>query len=299
MDILANLRAFLAAARHGSFSEAGRQLHVVPSVIAKRIGDLEHITGTRLFNRSTRKVTLTPAGQKFQLKAGAFVSDFEEVIAGMRRDEGALEGHIRLKAPTTLTMLYLSDVLNAFQRENERITMEVVLMDRSVNPVEEGFDIAIGGRSASYEGVIDVPLCRLSQVVCASPEYLRQRGAPGHPRELADHDCLVFTPTGPTWFFDTERGPISIDVPQRLAANDNYVLFNAACKGNGIAILPRYVVKDALRSKTLESVLSGYPLQSTWLKVLVPKRRQGVARIDALISWLSRHLGEVPPWEAD
>src|SRR3569833_1670212 len=258
MDILANLRAFQSTTRHGSFSEAGRQLHVVPSVIAKRIGELEHATGTQLFNRSTRKVTLTAEGQKFQPKAAALVSDFDEVIAGLRSSEGMLEGHIRLKAPTTLTMLYLAEVLNAFQREHERVTMEVVLMDRSVNPVEEGFDLVIGGHSASYEGVIDIPLCRLGQVVCASPSYLEKRGRPLPPRGRADHDCLVFTPTGPTWFFDSERGPISIDVPQKLAANDNHLLFGAARHGNGIALLPIYVVREALQNGSLVAMLNEY-----------------------------------------
>src|SRR5437899_1947239 len=114
MDILQNLRAFLASARHGSFSEAARQLHVVPSVVAKRVSDLERTTGTRLFNRSTRQVVLTEAGQKFQSRASGLVAEFDEVIRDLQRDEGRLEGHIRLKSPTTLTVLYLADLLSAF-----------------------------------------------------------------------------------------------------------------------------------------------------------------------------------------
>jgi DNA-binding transcriptional LysR family regulator len=81
--------------------------------------------------------------------------------------------------------------------------MEVALVDRSVNPLEEGFDVALGGMSASYCGVLDEPLCQLGQVVFASPEYLERRGTPKHPRDLADHECLVFHPTGATWMFRT------------------------------------------------------------------------------------------------
>jgi DNA-binding transcriptional LysR family regulator len=297
MDVLLTLRAFLAAARHKSFSEAARQLHVVPSVVAKRVNDLERTTGTQLFNRSTRNVTLTEAGQKFHPSASALVAEFDDILSGLRRDEGNLEGHIRLKAPTTLTVLYLADVLSAFQREHERITMEVQLADRSINPIEEGFDIVITGLSESYEGVIDIPLCPLSQRVCAAPAYLQGRVLPDHPRDLADHDCLVFKPKGPTWQFESSRGPISIDVPQRLIANDNSVLFAAACAGNGIAVLPTYVAKDALKTGTLLPLLQEFQLQPTWLKALVPRRRQGLARIEAAISWIRQYLEDVPPWD--
>ncbi|MBV0881472.1 LysR family transcriptional regulator [Noviherbaspirillum sp. L7-7A] len=297
MDVLLNLRAFLAAARHKSFSEAARQLHVVPSVVAKRVNDLESTTGTQLFNRTTRNVTLTEAGQKFHPSATALVAEFDEVISSLKRNEGKLEGHIRLKAPTSLTVLYLADVFSSFQHKHERITMEVLLVDRSVNPIEEGFDVVITGLSESYEGVIDIPLCPLRQIVCAAPTYLEGRAVPEHPRELADHDCLVFKPKGATWQFESSRGPISIDVPQRLIANDTSVLFAAACAGNGIAVLPTYVAKDALNSFTLLPLLQDYQLQPTWLKALVPRRRQGLARIEAVISWLRLHLEDVPHWD--
>jgi DNA-binding transcriptional LysR family regulator len=297
MDILLNLRAFLAAARHGNFSEAARQLYVVPSVVAKRVSDLEKMTGTQLFSRSTRKVELTEAGQKFQSSATALVAEFDEVIGSLKRDEGTLEGHIRLKSPTTLTVLYLAEIFSAFQHQHKRITMEVLLVDRSVNPIEEGFDIVITGLSESYEGVIDIPLCPLSQMVCAAPVYLEGRTVPEHPRDLADHDCLVFKPKGPTWQFQSGRGPISIDVPQRLIANDNSVLFASACAGNGIAVLPAYLAKDALRTGTLLPLLQEFQLQPTWLKALVPRRRQGLKRIEAAISWLRQHLENETPWD--
>jgi DNA-binding transcriptional LysR family regulator len=299
VDTLTNLRAFLATVRGGNFSEAARQLHTVPSVVAKRINHLEWTLGSRLFDRSSRKVALTEAGQKFHAKARALVTDFDDIAADIKRDQAGLEGHIRLRAPTSLSVLYLADILSNFQGRHERITMEVVLLDRSANPLEEGFDISISGRAGSYEGVVDEPLCPLRQVVCASPGYLQRHPAPRHPRELADHDCLVFNPTGATWLFKSERGPVSVDVPQRLGANDNYVLYSAARAGNGIAVLPTYVARHALEDGTLAPLLEDYPLQETWLKALVPERRRNLQRIEALLSWLKEHLGGTPPWERD
>lgn len=299
MDILLNLRAFLAAAKSESFSEAARQLNVVPSVVAKRVNDLEHTVGAQLFTRSTRKVVLTESGHKFRVSAGTLVAEFDDVIHSLKRDEGLLEGHIRVKVPTSLAVLYLAGILSAFQREHTRITMEVLLIDRSVNPIEEGFDIVIGARAASYDDVMDIPLCPLQQVLCASPMYLRSRGEPSHPRELANHDCLIFQPTGSTWQFESERGPITVDVPARLATNDNSVLLAAANADNGIAILPTYVAKAALADGTLVPLLPAYPLQATWLKALVPHRRLELARVGALVEWLKQNLAAVPPWGED
>ena len=195
MDTVANLRAFLAVARYGSFSEAARQLHLVPSVAAKRVSQLEHAIGTRLFERSTRKVDLTEAGQQFQVRARNLIVQLDDTLVGLKRAGDRLEGRILMMVPTTLNMLVLSDALSGFLREHEHITMELALVDRSVNPAEEGFDLAISGHAASsYEGVIDVPLYPFEQVLCASPAYLERRGTPLKPHDLEDHDGLFFKP---------------------------------------------------------------------------------------------------------
>jgi len=297
MDTLQNLRAFLAAARHGSFSEAARQMHVVPSVIAKRVSELERTTQSKLFVRSTRQLVLTDGGQKFHIHANALVAEFDSVIGSMKRQDGVLEGHLKVKMPTTLTVLYLARIVSAFQSQHERITMEVVLVDRTINPVEEGYDVVVTGLAESYEGVTDIPLCPLKRIVCASPEYLRKRRPPGHPRDLADHDCLVFRPKGPSWQFESPGGPISVDVPQKLVTNDNYILFSSACAGNGIAVLPEYLAKDSVQDGTLQVVLPDFPLPATWLKALVPKRRERLPHVMAMTDWLRTHLEKVPPWE--
>jgi DNA-binding transcriptional LysR family regulator len=204
MDMSANLRAFLAVARNGSFSEAARQLHVVPSVAAKRVSQLEHEVGTKLFERSTRKVVLTEAGEQFQARARSLIADLDDALGGLKRAGDRLEGRILMMVPTTLNMLVLSDALSGFLRDHAHITLELALVNRSVNPAEEGFDLAISGHAASsYDGVIDVPLYPFEQVLCASPEYLKQRGTPLHPRDLEDHDGLFFKPLGTAWRFDS------------------------------------------------------------------------------------------------
>jgi DNA-binding transcriptional LysR family regulator len=296
MDMLANMRAFLTVARYGSFSEAARQLNVVPSVAAKRVSQLEHAVGTRLFERSTRKVSLTEAGERFLGRARNLIADFDDTLTGVRRAGDRLEGRILMMVPTTLHVLVLSDALSTFLRGHEHITLELALVNRSVNPAEEGFDLAISGHTASsYEGVLDVPLHPFEQVLCASPGYLQRRGTPEHPRDLEDHDGLFFKPLGTAWHFDSEQGQISVDVRARLVADDNLTLRAAALSGNGIAVLPRYVCGEEIRSGQLVELLRPYPVPRSWFRAHVTQHRAHVARIAKLLEWLKGALAKALP----
>lgn len=296
MDMVANLRAFLAVARYGSFSEAARQLHVVPSVAAKRVTQLEHNVGMRLFERSTRKVSLTEAGEKFQGRARTLITELDETLAGLRRTGDRLEGRIRIMVPTTLHMLVLSDVLSGFLREHEHITMELALINRSVNPAEEGFDLAITGHNASsYEGVLDVPLHPFEQVLCAAPAYVEKRGRPLQLHDLEGHDGLFFKPLGTAWLFDTEQGQLAVDVHPRLIADDTLTLRAAALAGNGIAMLPRYVAVRDFSEGALIELLPEYKLPRSWFRAHVTQNRAKQARIVKLLEWLKVALEKSLP----
>jgi DNA-binding transcriptional LysR family regulator len=296
MDMVANLRAFLAVARYGGFSQAARQLNLVPSVAAKRVSQLEHAVGTRLFERSTRKVDLTEAGELFQVRARSLIADFDEALSGLKRSGDRLEGRILMMVPTTLHMLVLSDALSAFLLQHPHITMELALVDRSVNPAEEGFDLAISGHAASsYEGVIDVPLHPFEQVLCAAPQYLQRRGTPVHPHDLEDHDGLFFKPLGTAWRFESDQGQLSVEAQPRLVANDNITLRAAALAGNGIAMLPRYVAGAAIKQGRLVELLTDFRLPRAWFRAHVTQRRAKLARIATLLEWLKAALQEALP----
>ena len=296
MDTVSSLRAFVAVARFGSFSEAARQLNVVPSVAAKRVTQLEHMVGVQLFERSTRKVALTEAGDQFLARARMLIAELDDTLTGLRRAGDRLEGRILMMVPTTLHMLVLSDVLSAFLREHEHITMELALVNRSVNPAEEGFDLSITGHAAnSYEGVVDVPLHQFEQVLCAAPEYLRQHGTPVRPHDLEGHAGLFFKPLGATWRFDSEQGELAVDVRPRLIADDTLTLRAAALAGNGIAMLPRYVAGDAIRTGQLQELLPDYPQPKSWFRAHVTQNRARLARIVKLLDWLKAALGKSMP----
>ena len=298
MDTVQNLKAFLAVAQTGSFSAAARQAGLATSVLAKRVDQLEATVRTRLFVRTTRRLILTEAGQRWIARVKTVVGDIDDLVKEAARPSFDLAGSLRVKAPTSLAVLYIGDILGHFQKRHPKVTLDIVLTDRAVNPAEEGFDLAISALSASFSGVADVPLCALQRTLCASPDYLAARGMPGHPRDLAKHDTLNFQPTGETWTFTSAKGPVAVDVHPRMSANDGQVLLAAARTGNGIALLSNYVALPALRAGELIPVLEAFSLPEIWIKALIPETRMPVPRVRALTDFLVENLAP-PPWERE
>lgn len=294
MDTVENLKAFVAAAETGSFSAAARQAGVVPSVISKRVEQLEWRIRAPLFQRSTRKMSLTDVGERYLPLVRELVRQVDDTLAGMARASGELEGPIRVKIPTTLGVIQLSGLLARFVQTRPMISMEIVLADRSVNPAEEGFDLAIGARPESYGQVQDYPLCPIRRRLCAAPAYLAKRGTPTHPRELLEHDCLVFATSGQRWEFLSPQGLVGVDLSPKLKSNDGGALCQATLAGMGISLLADYLVAPALVSGQLIEVMPTHRLPDIWLKALVPDSRIAVPRIRSLLQWLGTELAASP-----
>jgi DNA-binding transcriptional LysR family regulator len=296
MDTLLNIKAFLATARAGSFSAAARQLGVAPSVVVKRINRLEDQMRAQLFTRSTRKLALTDIGERYFPRYQTLVGEVEDAINGAARSPERIEGHLRIKCPTTLTIQNFGEIINDFQAAHPGVSVEIVLIDRSVNPVEEDFDIAIGAMPASYANVIDEPLSPYPRVLCAAPAYLEGRGEPNHPIDLIGHDCLVFQTTGSTWSFESPRGLINVDVRSRFSANDSQILMAAACRGLGITMIARYIARPAIERGELKTLLPEFPVPELWLKALVPTNKIRKAAVQNLLHWIKQRMQPAPPW---
>jgi DNA-binding transcriptional LysR family regulator len=297
MDTILNMKAFVATARGGSFSEAARQLSVAPSVISKRVNQLEWQLRSRLLERTTRRVRLTEIGEQYLPTIRGIISEYDDLVAGSLRAPGELEGHIRVKSPAALTTLHLHKVYTEFQRKHPRVTLEIVLIDRSVNPIEEGFDLVLGILPASYDSVVEEALLPYPRVICASPAYIEEHGEPLHPRDLANHEAVVFQPAGANWSFQTKRGPVSVQMRSKISSNDILMVVEAAKDGRGVALLSRLIAKQALREGALVPILTDFPLPDHWLKAFIPKSRVGLARVQALLAALREAFAPVPPWE--
>ena len=299
VDALENLRTFVAVADSGSLVGAARHLGIAASVVTKRIDQLEWRVRGSLFRRSTRSVSLTEFGARYLADVRRLVHDSDELFAGMSHSPEQIEGQIRIKVPTPMAIGFMADMLAEFQQQFPLVSLDVVLADRAVDPNEEGFDISLGGLPSAFPGVVDELLCPLHRLVCASPAYLERRGEPGHPRELAEHDCLLFWPAGKVWEFESAAGLVSIAPRPRLSANDMVVLAAAAIHGNGIALLPTYAVAPAMRAGSLVEIMKAYPVPGVWIKALVSERRASIPRVRSLLTFLKGRLSPVPPWDQD
>jgi len=297
MNTLLNIKAFLLVARTGSFSGAARELGVAPSVVTKRITRLEDEMGAQLFVRSTRALSLTTAGERLLPQYQRLVAELDEIIGAAAATERGIEGHIRVKGPTTLTSLHLGPIFCEFHAKNPGLTMEIVLLDRSVNPLEEGFDVVIGALPASYPNVTDFPLGGYSIALCAAPDYIEAKGSPETPNELVDHDCLTSVLLGNTWLFENGPGTTSVEVRSKLHVNDTRVLTDATRRGIGLAILPRFLARDDLASGRLVEVMKSHPVPMFWIKAQVPRIKMNKPAVSQLVDFLKARMQPSPPWE--
>jgi DNA-binding transcriptional LysR family regulator len=301
MDSIENLRTFIAAADAGSLAAAARHLGLAASVVTKRIDQLELRTQARVFTRTTRHVVLTEFGARYLPSARRLVHDHDMMFAVMNYAPQQVEGHIRIRAPTPMAVGFLGETFARFLKQYPRVSLDVVLNEPRLvnNPLEEGLDISISGSPNSYAGVIDEPICPLNKLVCAAPTYLQRRGTPRHPRELSKHACLVFTPFGNTWHFESPTGPVSVDLRPRLCATDQFVLTAAAIRGNGIALLASYAAGRAIREGTLIRVLDRYAIPTVWIKALVPEARASSPHVRSLLDFLKTEFAPLPPWDRE
>ena len=173
INSLLNLSAFVRVARLGSFSGVARELQVAPSVVTKRIDQLEQELGTRLLLRSTRGLTLTPAAEALLPRFVRLVAEFDELFKGGAGDDQGIEGQLRVKSPTTLTSEFLGSLYARFLQLHPGVTLDIALVDRTVNPLEEGFDCAIGALQVSYPNVVDVRCAPTRSWSVAAPTTCR------------------------------------------------------------------------------------------------------------------------------
>jgi DNA-binding transcriptional LysR family regulator len=297
MDTVHSITAFVRVARLRSFSAAARELGAAPSVITKRISQLEKKLGLRLINRSTRGLALTSDGERFLPRFVRLLAQHEDIFSGPSVRSDRVEGMIRIQTPPTITSMFLGTILIDFQKRHPRVDMEIILMERSVNPLEEGFDIALGAWPISYPNILDVALCPYELVTVCAPLYLRSHSAPTHPTELVDHSCLTTVLFRTTWSFTHSGGSMNIEVHSRLQSSDARMVRDAALTGMGITILPRFLVNEDLKAGTLVRVLEDFAVTGYWFKVLVPRMKMNRPAVRELVAFLKLRMQPVPPWE--
>jgi DNA-binding transcriptional LysR family regulator len=300
MDRFENLKAFVRVAETRSFSEAARQLRLSKSVVTKRVGQLEALLDTRLFHRTTRHVRLTDAGASYYARAVPLLAEIEDMDSAIGGGGAEPRGVLRISAPTSFGTLHLGPALCDLQKRHPKLAIELVLNDRIVNPVNEGFDVALQDAPAASPLMIERRIAPLRRVVCASPAYLRARGTPKHPLDLTEHDCIQysFLQSGNVWTFEGRKGRASVAVTPRFTTNSGQVMRDAALKGNGIALLPTLLVGPELRRKRLTAVLADWSAPELWIAAVYPQSHRAAVKVRVLLDFLFDRFGD-PPWDRD
>jgi DNA-binding transcriptional LysR family regulator len=286
MDTIASMRAFVAVAKMGSFSAAAQKLDLVPSVVTKRVTQLERTVGKALFHRSTRKVVLSPDGEHHLERIIAAIAAHDQALSELRRGVRRLTGPIRIKVSTTLGFIRLNALVRDFAELHPDVDVEVLLLDGPMNPAAEGIDIAITAFSASFDNVADEFLWPLRRSLFASKQYLSSYPRLDHPRQIEEHRCLVYQPTGPSWPFLSHNGVMTVTVHPRMSSNDMIVLLEAAKTHLGIALLSNYVALVEFRKGSLVAPLPDFPVPDLWIKAMVPLDRLIMPRVNALLHFI-------------
>jgi DNA-binding transcriptional LysR family regulator len=290
MNTMLNISAFVRVARLGSISAAARELHAVTSVVAKRISQLEKEVGASLITRTTRGVTLTAAGDQYLPYFVRLKAAHDEIFQDLGGNRQGVQGAVRIITPPTITSMFIGKALLNFQQKNQMVDMDVTLMERSVNPLEEGYDLALGAWPVSYPNVVDVLLCPYELVTVCAPAYLKNKQAPKHPTDLVNHACLSTSLLRSAWTFTHARGAMTVEVHSRIQSSDGRMIREAARMGLGVAILSRMLVEEELKSGTLVPLLEEFPAATYWVKLMVPRVKMSRPAVRALVNFLKETI---------
>ena len=257
MDRLAGIRLFVAIAEAGSLSEAGRSLGIPLSTVSRQLSALEENLGARLITRSTRHMALTEQGRHYLEACRRIIEDLEAAEARLSGEQSEPQGEIAITAPVVFGRLYVLPVVAEFLSVNPRIDARLLLLDRPVDLIEEGLDVAVRIGSLADSSLIAIRVGSLRHVVCASPDYLASRGAPKEPEHLASHDCITFSAlaAGDRWAFGKGKKQKRVRVRSRLVVNTAEAAVDAAIAGLGVTRVLSYQAAHAIVDGSLRSIL--------------------------------------------
>ena len=300
LDRMTGMQVFAKVASLGSFSAAARALGMSPAMATKHVDALEDRLGTRLFFRSTRKLTLTEAGQRHLQAIERILAEIEEAEAAAAEDVVEPRGTLRINAPLAFGLRQVMPALADFAALYPALTIDIALTDRFVDLIDEGWDIAIRLGTLRDSSLIARALAPIRLALCAAPAYLAVHGTPQTVADLADHNCLGYTLPTPAnatrWIFGAD-GAVSVPIRGTLLANNGDALREAAVAGQGLIFQPTFITADDIRTGRLVSLTLDHPLPRFGsAHAVYPGGRQPPAKVRALIDFLAGRWRDAP-WD--
>jgi DNA-binding transcriptional LysR family regulator len=304
MDRFAALQGFVVVAEHGGFAPAARRIGVAPSSLTRQVDTLEERLGVRLFNRSTRTVTLTAAGARYLEDARRILDELETAERSVA-DEGVRpRGALRVSAPVAFARLHIAPLLASFLRRYPDLSVEIVATDSIVDLAEGNVDVAVRLGALPMSSLVARKLAPHVRVACGSPDYFGERGTPAVPSDLSEHNCLVFDyQAGPDeWRFRKEDSEERVRVSGTLKARGSEILREVAIGGAGIILMPTWLVGADIAAGRLVRILADWTAGRTAGEdvisaVYLPNRR-GSVKVRCFVDMLANAIGNPPTWDA-
>lgn len=288
---LEGLAIFAKVAELRSFSAAAADLGLSKPTVSKAVARLEDRLGSRLFNRTSRRLALTDAGRSLLDRASRMLAEAEAAETEARAQSAVPRGLVRLAAPMSFGLREIAPALPDFFARYPDVSVDLHLSDATVDLIGEGFDAALRIAALPDSSMRARKLCGIPRVVVASPSYLDVHGTPKHPRDLSGHACLgyAYLPAADVWHFSNKAGDeFAVRTSGPLRANNADALMPALISGYGLAVQPLFLVRDALEKRQLVAVLTGWSLPEIALHLVMPPGGPRPARVEALADFL-RH----------
>jgi DNA-binding transcriptional LysR family regulator len=291
MDRWQAMRVFVKVAEARGFADAARQLHMSPPAVTRAIAWLEDNIGARLLVRTTRSVTLTDAGTRFYDDCVRILADLAEAEAAAAGSFAHPTGMLTVTAPVLFGQEYILPLVLDFMGQHPQLSVRTLFVDRVVNLIEEGADVAVRIGHLPDSGLSAVRVGTVRRVVCGAPSYFERHGAPTVPADLAEHNIIAATSawTSTEWRFG-KNGKTIVHVHPRLFCNTNTAAVQAAIAGRGLTRLLSYQVASALLSRDLQTVLSAYEGEPLPIHIVHPEGRHAPAKVRRFIDFAAEQL---------
>lgn len=294
MENLADIAVFVQVVDTGSFTAAAEQLNVSKAVVSKYVTRLEQRLGARLLQRTTRRLTLTEAGEALYAKSSGALAELADAEQDVARLTGAPRGRLRVTAPTYFGSSILAPLLKDFVARFPEITLELDLDDRITDLVKDRFDVAVRITAAVDPGLVARRLADSALVVVAAPSYVKRRSLPKTPADLKSHVCLGYSLARMPneWRFRPPKGRrwIAARIECALYCNSDFVLKQAALDGVGLALFPRFFVARELADGRLAQALPAYGTPELSINLVYVSRRNLLPKVRAFVDFLVERL---------
>ncbi len=304
MDRLQSMRVFAKVVEQGNFARAAQALEMSNAVVTRYVADLEEHLGTRLLNRTTRRLSLTETGQAYLERVLQILQEIDDADAIASAHSKTPSGTLRIYSHLAFGQLQLAQLLPEYARRYPQVTLDVTLSDRTLDLVEDSFDVGIFTDLQKFDAGMIARQLGISQVLlCASPEYVRGHGAPQSPAEISQHACLNFSyeQLRHHWpMRDSSGKVVHIPVTGKVVSNNGALLRDCALAGMGLVLRPSFALGDDLAAGRLLRLLPEQPLGQLAVSMVYPSRRLLSAKVRAFVEFITERFPhpDRDPWLA-